>query len=80
MCDYLFSVACYDAANCLQTIINYLFCCHAQVFTKGYDKDTVALMVAIASRIENQDAIDVAIVGMLPDPKEVNIFFFTQLY
>jgi len=28
-------------------------------------------MAARASRIENQDAIDTAIVGMLADPKEV---------
>lgn len=32
-------------------------------------------MAARASRIENQDAIDSAIVGMLADPKEVIIFF-----
>lgn len=35
------------------------------------DPDTVVLMAAQASRIENQDAIDTAIVGMLSDPKEV---------
>lgn len=29
-------------------------------------------MAARASRTENQDAIDTAIVGMLADPKEVN--------
>lgn len=28
-------------------------------------------MAARASRVENQDAIDAAIVGMLGDPKEV---------
>lgn len=28
-------------------------------------------MAARASRVENQDAIDAAIVGMLADPKEV---------
>jgi hypothetical protein len=35
-------------------------------------------MAARASRVENQDAIDAAIVGMLGDPKEVfnNISFF----
>lgn len=33
--------------------------------------DTVVLMAARASRTENQDAIDAAIVGMLADPKEV---------
>lgn len=42
-----------------------------QVFAKGVDKDTVVLMAARASRLENQDAIDTAIVSMLPDPKEV---------
>lgn len=35
------------------------------------DPDTVVLMAARASRTENQDAIDTAIVGMLADPKEV---------
>lgn len=37
------------------------------------DKETVVLMAARASRLENQDAIDAAIVGMLADPKEVTI-------
>ncbi|KAH9775823.1 ATPase 11 plasma membrane-type-related [Citrus sinensis] len=41
-----------------------------EVFTKGVDADTVVLMAAQASRTENQDAIDAAIVGMLADPKE----------
>ncbi|KAL3641237.1 hypothetical protein CASFOL_016205 [Castilleja foliolosa] len=41
-----------------------------EVFTKGIDADTVVLMAARASRTENQDAIDTAIVGMLADPKE----------
>ncbi|KAI9121545.1 hypothetical protein K1719_008578 [Acacia pycnantha] len=41
-----------------------------EVFTKGVDTDTVVLMAARASRVENQDAIDAAIVGMLSDPKE----------
>ncbi|MFQ6664856.1 hypothetical protein Gotur_031817 [Gossypium turneri] len=41
-----------------------------EVFAKGVDADTVVLMAARASRIENQDAIDSAIVGMLADPKE----------
>ncbi|KAE9601977.1 putative proton-exporting ATPase [Lupinus albus] len=41
-----------------------------EVFTKGVDADTVVLMAARASRLENQDAIDTAIVGMLADPKE----------
>jgi H+-transporting ATPase len=42
-----------------------------QVFVKGVDKDMVVLMAARASRLENQDAIDAAIVSMLADPKEV---------
>lgn len=41
-----------------------------EVFAKGVDPDTVVLMAARASRTENQDAIDAAIVGMLADPKE----------
>ncbi|XP_015584273.2 plasma membrane ATPase 1 [Ricinus communis] len=41
-----------------------------EVFTKGVDKDMVVLMAARASRLENQDAIDCAIVSMLADPKE----------
>ncbi|KAL2528773.1 ATPase 4 [Forsythia ovata] len=41
-----------------------------EVFAKGVDADTVILMAARASRLENQDAIDAAIVGMLADPKE----------
>ncbi|KAJ0970700.1 hypothetical protein J5N97_018659 [Dioscorea zingiberensis] len=41
-----------------------------EVFSKGVDKDTVVLMAARASRLENQDAIDAAIVNMLSDPKE----------
>jgi len=43
-----------------------------KVFAKGVDPDTVILMAARASRLENQDAIDTAIVGMLADPKEVS--------
>ncbi|KAI3761489.1 hypothetical protein L1987_51906 [Smallanthus sonchifolius] len=41
-----------------------------EVFVKDMDKDTVILMGARASRVENQDAIDACIVGMLADPKE----------
>lgn len=41
-----------------------------EVFTTGVEKDTVLLMAARASRTENQDAIDAAIVGTLADPKE----------
>ena len=46
-----------------------------QVFAAGVDKDTVVLMAARASRLENQDAIDTAIVSMLSDPKEVLSLF-----
>lgn len=41
-----------------------------EVFVKGVERDSVVLMAARASRTENQDAIDAAIVGMLADPKE----------
>ncbi|KAG9456249.1 hypothetical protein H6P81_000757 [Aristolochia fimbriata] len=41
-----------------------------EVFVKGMDNDTVVLLSARASRVENQDAIDASIVGMLADPKE----------
>ncbi|KAM6564898.1 hypothetical protein CsatB_024896 [Cannabis sativa] len=43
--------------------------CLIEVF-KDIDKDTVVLLAARASRVENQDAIDASIVGMLGDPKE----------
>ncbi|KAJ6743034.1 CALCIUM-TRANSPORTING ATPASE [Salix viminalis] len=41
-----------------------------KVFIKDIDNDTLLLLAARASRIENQDAIDASIVGMLGDPKE----------
>ncbi|KAJ0233300.1 ATPase 5 [Hirschfeldia incana] len=41
-----------------------------EVFAKGVDRENVILLAARASRIENQDAVDAAIVGMLGDPKE----------
>jgi H+-transporting ATPase len=41
-----------------------------EIFAKGVDKDMVCLMSARASRVENQDAIDACIVGVLADPKE----------
>ncbi|CAK7336277.1 unnamed protein product [Dovyalis caffra] len=44
-----------------------------EVFTKDVDKDTVILLGARASRVENQDAIDACIVGMLADPKEFHL-------
>lgn len=55
----------------------------SQVFVKDGDKDTVVLLAARASRVENQDAIDASIVGMLGDPKEVfnwRIFHFIHFY
>ncbi|GAB2269525.1 Plasma membrane ATPase 4 [Dionaea muscipula] len=41
-----------------------------EVFTNDVDKDYAVLLAARASRVENQDAIDACIVGMLADPKE----------
>ncbi|KAG6522505.1 hypothetical protein ZIOFF_019645 [Zingiber officinale] len=41
-----------------------------EVFVKDVDKDMVVIYAARASRVENQDAIDTCIVGMLADPKE----------
>ncbi|PKU72264.1 plasma membrane ATPase [Dendrobium catenatum] len=41
-----------------------------EVFAKGVSKEDVILYSARASRTENQDAIDAAMVGMLADPKE----------
>ncbi|KAH7853598.1 hypothetical protein Vadar_004553 [Vaccinium darrowii] len=41
-----------------------------EVFPKDMDRDMVLLHAARASRVENQDAIDACIVGMLGDPKE----------
>ena len=42
-----------------------------QVFTEDLDKDMIILLAARASRMENKDAIDSAITGMLADPNEV---------
>ncbi|RWR91086.1 ATPase 9, plasma membrane-type-like protein [Cinnamomum micranthum f. kanehirae] len=41
-----------------------------EVYVKDVDKEMVVLLSARASRVENQDAIDASIVGMLADPKE----------
>ncbi|KAI3895523.1 hypothetical protein MKX03_022174 [Papaver bracteatum] len=41
-----------------------------EVFKKDVSKEDVILLAARASRIENQDAIDTCMVGMLADPKE----------
>ncbi|PNY04062.1 plasma membrane H+-ATPase [Trifolium pratense] len=40
------------------------------VFNNNMDKDMIVLLAARAARLENQDAIDAAIVNMLADPKE----------
>ncbi|GKV45408.1 hypothetical protein SLEP1_g52489 [Rubroshorea leprosula] len=41
-----------------------------EVFLKDVDSDMLMQLAARASRVENQDAIDACIVGMLADPKE----------
>ncbi|XP_027902875.1 ATPase 10, plasma membrane-type isoform X2 [Vigna unguiculata] len=41
-----------------------------EVFNRNMDKDTVVLLAARAARLENQDAIDTAVVNMLADPRE----------
>uniref|UniRef100_J3KVD0 P-type H(+)-exporting transporter n=1 Tax=Oryza brachyantha TaxID=4533 RepID=J3KVD0_ORYBR len=41
-----------------------------EVFANGVSKEDVILLAARASRVENQDAIDTAMVGMLGDPKD----------
>ncbi|CAN6813157.1 ATPase 1, plasma membrane-type-like [Brassica napus] len=41
-----------------------------EVFCRGVEKGQVLLFAAMASRIENQDAIDAAMVNMLGDPRE----------
>ncbi|KAL6867719.1 hypothetical protein ACP4OV_015743 [Aristida adscensionis] len=41
-----------------------------EVFNREMDKEMVILLAARASRVENQDAIDMAIINMLADPKE----------
>jgi H+-transporting ATPase len=42
-----------------------------QVFARGVNKDLVCLLAATTSMLENQDAIDVVIVGIMANPKEV---------
>ncbi|CAI0419363.1 unnamed protein product [Linum tenue] len=42
-----------------------------EVFNKNMDKQMIILLAARASRVENQDAIDAAIVNTLGDPKEI---------
>lgn len=43
------------------------------MFVNGLDKESIVLYAARASRVENQDAIDACMVGMLADPKEVSM-------
>lgn len=47
---------------------------------KDVDQDALILLGARASRVENQDAIDACIVGMLGDPKEVHCNRICNLY
>lgn len=44
------------------------------------DKDIIVLLAARASRLENQDAIDTAIISMLADPKEVKQKFWYEFH
>lgn len=44
-----------------------------EVFTKGVEKEHVILLATRASRIENRDAIDAVIVGILADLKEAQV-------
>ncbi|KAG8073732.1 hypothetical protein GUJ93_ZPchr0006g40992 [Zizania palustris] len=41
-----------------------------EVFRREMDREMIILLAARASRVENQDAIDMAIINMLADPKE----------
>ncbi|KAF5198135.1 Plasma membrane atpase, partial [Thalictrum thalictroides] len=42
----------------------------SNAIVKGTDKEHILVLAARASRVENHDAIDAAMVGMLADPKE----------
>ncbi|XP_040377612.1 ATPase 10, plasma membrane-type-like [Oryza brachyantha] len=41
-----------------------------EVFSREMDREMIILLAARASRVDNQDAIDMAIINMLADPKE----------
>uniref|UniRef100_A0A0D9VQD9 Plasma membrane ATPase n=1 Tax=Leersia perrieri TaxID=77586 RepID=A0A0D9VQD9_9ORYZ len=41
-----------------------------EIFSREMDREMIILLAARASRVENQDAIDMAIINMLADPKE----------
>lgn len=51
-----------------------------EVFAKDFNKENMLLFAARASRIENQDAIDAAVIGTLANPKEVSLFFVHCLF
>ncbi|THG23863.1 hypothetical protein TEA_000880 [Camellia sinensis var. sinensis] len=61
---------CGDSAQFLSEIQQKPSLDTLMVFARGVDGEAVVLMAARASRVENQDAIDAAIVGTLADPKE----------
>ncbi|GKD29747.1 plasma membrane ATPase 1, partial [Tanacetum coccineum] len=63
------AIGCANKLFKLENIAFYVAIYHF-IFAKGVDADMVLLMAARASGVENQDAIDTAIVGMLADPKE----------
>lgn len=50
------------------------------MFVKDMDKEMVILFAARASRVENQDAIDTCVVGMLADPKEVRVLTISSFH
>jgi len=43
----------------------------SQIIVRGVDKDLVCLLATTTSRLENYDAIDATIIGIMVDPKEV---------
>ncbi|KAH9670564.1 ATPase 11 plasma membrane-type-related [Citrus sinensis] len=49
-----------------------------EIFAKGVDVDTVVLMAARASQLENLDVIDAAVVGMLADPKKFSFALLVE--
>lgn len=71
LCDYLFLdvIPPLILVSLVHLLLMLLFT--FQVFANDVDQDNVILLGARASRVENQDAIDACIVGMLADLKEV---------
>lgn len=51
-----------------------------QVFNRDMNKDILVLLAVRASRLENHDAIDAAILNLLADPSEVNLGNILNLY